>query len=178
VTKMIAEVEKSTRITNENICEMIREIRESVYQNILRDAIYKEQGLTKSDLELEMFVVSFADNRINPFHIITGVELPINLSGISAVPENFQEISNYIGIDTRSLTEGKAIKAGEVILRQAVFSNYSIGPPEYHGYDLIKVTKDGKFSFSKEKATIRKVDPSNLLSYINSKFEKLEEKTI
>lgn len=99
--------------------------------------------------------------------------MPINLSGIRAVPENCQEVSNYIGIDTSSLTEEKAIKAGEVVLRQAVFSNYSIGPPEYHGYDLIKVTRDGQFSFSnKEGAIIPRVDPSNLLNHVNSKFEK------
>ena len=85
---------------------------------------------------------------------------------IVAVPEDFPEAQQYLRIDSRNLSEKEAIDLGEQILRQMCFLNYTIGPPEYHGYDFIKVKANGAFAGVTIPAKLNMLDPSQLINKV------------
>jgi hypothetical protein len=85
---------------------------------------------------------------------------------IVAIPEDFPEVQQYLRIDSRNLSEKEAIDLGEQILRQMCFLNYMIGPPEYHGYDFVKVTPNGDFASATIPAKLNMLDPSQLINKV------------
>jgi len=95
----------------------------------------------------------------------------IDCQSIVAIPEDFPEVQQYLRIDSRSLSEKEAIDLGEQILRQMCFLNYRIGPPEYYGYDFIKITPDGAFADKNVGAKLDRLDPSQLFSKVHIEEE-------
>jgi hypothetical protein len=51
------------------------------------------------------------------------------------------------------------------------FLNYNIGPPEYHGYDFVKITADGAFTDTKVEAKLDRLDPSQLIRKVRIEEE-------
>ena len=90
----------------------------------------------------------------------------IDRNKICAIPEENIAVRQYL-IDTTSFSEKDAIGFGAKILRQVSFNNVTVGPPEYHGYDMIKVTNSGKFSFVNEPATFQRLTVNELLNEMN-----------
>lgn len=85
---------------------------------------------------------------------------------IHAIPEDNVVVKQYL-IDTTSFTEENAIGFGLRVLRQISLHNYTVGPPEYHGYDMIKIDDTGKFAFVSKPATFRRLTVSELLAEMN-----------
>jgi hypothetical protein len=95
----------------------------------------------------------------------------IDCESIVAIPEDFPEVQQYLRIDSKNLSEKEAIDLGEQILRQMCFLNYEIGPPEYHGYDFVKITPDDVFTDKKVGAKLNRLDPSQLFSKVHIEEE-------
>lgn len=153
-------------------CDKIK----SLYTEILEEAA-KVRQLTGSDIEadLEMLVIETNEGKIEPFYMFKTFERRISSTHIFAVPQNFPELQHYLGEPIPLSAEEDAIDLGEFILRQMVFSNYTIGPPEYHGYDVVRISETGKFSCSKVEPKIKREDLKLLLERLHSKTEAKEE---
>ena len=97
----------------------------------------------------------------------------INCQRIAAAPEDFPEVQQYLRIDSKNLSEKEAVDLGEQILRQMCFLRYTVGPPEYHGYDYIKITPEGVFEGKTVGAKLLRLDPSQLLSKVHIEQEEI-----
>jgi hypothetical protein len=153
-------------------CDRIK----SLYTEILGEAA-NVRRLTGSDIEadLEMLVIETDNGKIEPFYMFKTFERRISSTHIFAVPQNFPELQRYLGDPIPLSTEDDAIRLGEFILRQMVFSNYTIGPPEYHGYDVVRISETGEFLCSKVEPKIKREDFKLLLKHLHAKTEAKEE---
>lgn len=153
-------------------CDRIK----SVYTQILEEAA-NVRSLTGPDIDidLEMLVIEANNGKIEPFYMFKTFERRISQTHIFSVPQNFPELQHYLGDPILLSTEEDAIRLGESILRQVVFSNYTVGPPEYHGYDVVRISKIGGFSYSKVDPTIKREDLKLLLEHLHLKSATKEE---
>ena len=153
-------------------CDRIK----SLYMEILEEAA-NVRRLTGSYIEadLEMLVIEANKGKIEPFYMFKTFERRINSTHIFVVPQNFPELQHYLGDPILLSAEEDAIRLGESILRQMVFSNYTIGPPEYHGYDVVKISETGEFSCSKVEPKIKREDLKLLLEHLHLRTEAKEE---
>jgi hypothetical protein len=151
----------------QNIC---KEIGDTLAQIIAK--VYEIDKLTgvvirSENLSPEMFMVANGDSGVSLFHFYGATYMKIDdLSVIGALAEKNQRITDYLGRNTCKLPEEKAVLLGKEILTQMAFSDNSIGPPEYHGFDLIRITREGKFTAIPKGPIIRKMDASSVFEYI------------
>lgn len=120
---------------------------------------------------LEMLIVEAGGENITPFCLKGFLPARIDVTHIGAVPEDISEVQRYLRIDTTKFSEDEAILLGEEILRQVAFSNYEVGPPEYHGYDYVKISTDGIFILEHKKETLQRLEPSELLKKVRFEEE-------
>ena len=129
---------------------------------------------TRVDPHLEMLIVEAGGGNIAAFCLKGFIRTRIDAGHIGAVPEGVSEVQQYLRLDTSELSEEEAILFGELILRQVAFSNYTVGPPEYHGYDYVKISTDGNFIFEHKKETLPRLEPSELLKKVKIEEESSE----
>jgi len=174
IKALYGEIKASADITNNNICEKIKEIQTNILPDILKTASLIGPGLLSGKLTLEIFVIKAEAGNVVPLYMQGFCVRKINASKINAIPEESPNVRRYLDIDTNTFSEKKAILVGYEVLRQAVLSNYKIGPPEYHGYDLIKVRRNGEFT-SITQAGLQEMSVSELLNHLNKRTEIEEE---
>lgn len=162
--------------TQGNICKNIEETLRNAFLKVTDDARKFGSHLEGEELRPEMLVLYIENGKIflSKFtgfisHLIT------DLSKIYSVPEVSPLAARYLCIDTGKLTESEAVLVGEEILRQMAFDNYTIGPPEYHGYDVIRVNRGGSFLEYTVPKTNDRVESSDLLNYVLAKERKRSE---
>jgi hypothetical protein len=145
----------------------------ALYEKLILET-YELNKLTgaKIDLSIETILVEVQGGKIVSF-VAAGLirSKIIDCQSILAIPEDFPEVQQYLRIDSRNLSENEAIDLGEQILRQMCFLNYRIGPPEYHGYDFVRITADGTFADTKVEAKLDRLDPSQLIKKVRIEEE-------
>lgn len=175
IRKIIGEVYSST-LTNDNVKDVLKKIREKAFAETITELSMRKVGPKSKDLHLEMFVIIFGENlefyRLQEGHLIRITDL----TKIYIIPEDTPSMRLYQELDTSSLSEDLAIQTGEELLRQASFSNYYIGPPDYHGYDYVKITNDGRFLMQKIEPSCDEVGAADLLGYVSKKNKKRRRK--
>lgn len=124
-------------------------------------------GLDPDRLKIDFFLIEIRNNEIDTSLFNRLWIRKIDRAKIHAIPEENIAVRQYL-IDTTSFSEEDAISFGIEILRQVSFHNVTVGPPEYHGYDMIKTTNSGKFSFVSEPATFQRRTVNELLTEIKS----------
>jgi hypothetical protein len=144
----------------------------SIYEPLIVET-YKLNQLTgaKIDPSIETILVEVQDGRIISF-FAEGLSRsrPVECTSIIAIPEEFPEMQPYLEINSRDLSEDEAVKLGEEILRQMCFSNYLIGPPEYHGYDYVKIRPTGALEGEKN-PSLHRLGPAQLINKVRVEEE-------
>jgi hypothetical protein len=149
---------------------------QSFYKELMKDVSFISSERNRTfDPRLEMLIVEVDEGEIMPFYMLGLMESKIDVPCIKCVPQYFPEIQSYLGLLTDSLSEKEAISLGEGILKQACLFNLNVGPPEYHGYDVIKVSRSGDFSHFRKEPVEKRKDPMELLESIRLKIENKEE---
>jgi hypothetical protein len=115
---------------------------------------------------VETILVEVQSGQITSFSATGLIRKKVACNNIVAIPTDFPEVQPYLKIDSKSLLEKEAIDLGEQILRQTCFFNYKVGPPEYHGYDYVKITPAGNFTKNNIVAKFPKLDPSQLIDKV------------
>ena len=143
------------------------------YEKVLEDArkTLRHVG-TIFDPDLEMLGVEVAEGQLKPFRINVLLDIGLNANRISAVPEGIPEVQRYLAVNTGHLCEGQAILLGEEILRQVSFSNYKVGAPEYHGYDYVRISAEGKFTVEYQEGSLQRLELSEVLRRVKIEGEK------
>lgn len=133
---------RTETINSRNVCRRVKKLLTAICEELGKTRSYGTAGLYEN---VEMIIVAADDQRLTPFYMHGLVERPIG-EKIEAIPKDNREVRKFLGsqsIDTHTFSERQAILLSEQILTQMVFYNSKIGPPEYHGYDYIRVSKGG-----------------------------------
>jgi hypothetical protein len=166
IRKFYSDLAESKLMPDEGICEQATKILEKIFIDIQRNARYSQNGLRAGDLALDALIMESHEGKITLSKLESLLPYRLDPSKIVAIPR-IPDAERYLNIDTSDFSEKKAIFLGEEILRQVSFSNYTIGPPEYHGYDMIKITNAAAFSVDSVGRTLVKRDASELSDYVN-----------
>lgn len=157
IQNLYARMRDSGNITNSNIRERVNDLWLEITKNVIKvHSIVGEQGIKYEELDIESLIIEIDRGSITPFYMHRGNYRRIDMDTITAIPTGLPDINTFLKIPVVELSEETAIKLGEYILRQMVFSNYEIGPIEYHGYDFIRVSIDGQFTLDKKGPTVKR----------------------
>lgn len=140
--------------------------------------MYREYTEFRSLLEdLELIVVNYNNENIIPCHFHGVFHAPLEKTRCYGIGAGFRASGSLLNFDTNDLPERGAIQWGETILRQVAILNYTVGAPEYHGYDVISVSNEGKFTrHSKSPSIPKTIDAVSMLKEFG-KIELVEDET-
>jgi hypothetical protein len=147
-------------------CEQATEVLEKIFAEMERTARYMQEGLRQGDLTIDALIVESKDGTLVLSKLEGLMHYRLDIRKMAVIPR-IAEVEGYLDIDTSSFSETKAMHLGEEILRQMSFSHHTIGAPEYHGYDMIKIANNAAFLVESRNRTLEKRDASRLLDYIN-----------
>lgn len=120
-------------------------------------------ALNPGELKLEMLVL-YKFERVKLAKLTNfNCEPLTDLRRIHAAPDLNPEAKRYLEISTSDLDEREAIEIGREILQQTSLGNFTIGPPEYHGFDVISVSMEGVFTYKHMKRKIEFKSPTEVL---------------
>lgn len=166
IRKFYSDLAKSRINPEIDVCDQIKKALENVFIELQGNARYSKDGLGADDLALDALVIEFQEGKITLSRLESLVPYRLDASKMAAIPR-IPVVERYLNIDSSNFSEKKAILLGEEILRQLSFFYHTIGPPEYHGYDMIKITNAATFSIDGSNRTLVKRDASELLNYVN-----------
>jgi len=168
IQNLYARMRDSGNITNSNIRERVNNLWLEITKNVLKvHSIVGEQGIKYEELDIESLIIEIDGESITPFYMHSGIYRRIDVDSITAIPTGIPGMNAFSKTPVVELSEETAIKLGEFILRQMTFSDYTIGPIEYHGYDFVRVTNDGHFTLDKKEPTVnRNLGYSDLLKIL------------
>ena len=172
IKKLYSLLKEETLAQNQNSCDIIKRKLFDTIGLFTKDATAYGPRLEEGELRTEALLLQRINGTFSLTKLIGLVDYPLDLSHIQAVPELSPEALRYLEVRTSDLSQESAIAIGEEILRQNAFYNYKIGPPEYHGYDLIKIDNQGAFSFCPIKRTLGVVNADEILDFTLKKKER------
>ena len=154
-------------ITNENICGKIKKnILPKVISDFHETVRYTSLYANTYTSDVEMIVLTKNETRIVPIHLYGFIDMKIDPAHIFAVPRENRGIKKYLEIDSCGFSENQAISLGEELLRQVAFFNFTVGPPEYHGCDLVRV-RNGEFLVQYKQSILTRKTPSEVVNDIS-----------
>jgi len=147
-----------TNVNNDNVCDTIVKLLLELAKQ------WKDMygGIEHSLENIEMFVVTWK-NGIIPYHLHGILPKSIDRARCHGIGTGYSASGPLLNPSTTNLSDQEVIALGEEIMRQVARLNYTVGPPEYHGYDIIKVSKNGKFITDSKPPTIRELDFASII---------------
>lgn len=106
--------------------------------------------------EIELIVVTYKDGEIMPYYMHGLLRRSLERTRCHGIGAGETATGPFLNYNTCDLHEEGAVKWGEEIMRQVALVNYTVGPPEYHGYDVINISNDGAFKIYSEAPRVRR----------------------